>query len=85
MEKFKTKTRRLAMYLYTLGFDKTSTYENGIEIWWFDNSEELKKSLDFYFTMRKITGDTDGKKEQSVNKGRMQKDCRDVPKGNITH
>lgn len=55
------------MYLYALGFDRSSTYENGVEIWWFDNSEELKNSLDFYFKMRRKTGDAKGKYEQSSN------------------
>ena len=74
MNKFKTKTRRLAMYLYALGFDKSSTYENGIEIWWFDNSEELKKSLDFYFETRRNTGDANGKKEKT-NERRRNSNC----------
>ena len=74
MNKFKTKTRRLAMYLYALGFDRSSTYENGIEIWWFDNSEELKETLDFYFETRKKTGDANGKKEK-INEGRRNSNC----------
>lgn len=74
MNKFKTKTRRLAMYLYALGFDKSSTYENGIEIWWFDNSEELKESLDFYFETRRKTRDAKGKKEK-INERRRNSDC----------
>lgn len=55
------------MYLYALGFNRSSTYENGIEIWWFDNSDELKESLDFYFAMRGKTRDAKGKYEQTID------------------
>lgn len=75
MDKFKTKTRRLAMYLYALGFDRSSTYENDVEIWWFDNSEELKKSLDFYFETRRKTRDAKGKYEQDSDGRGTKTDC----------
>lgn len=44
--------KRLAKYLYSLGFNKISEYINGKEIWKFIKSDNLQKSLDFYFYMR---------------------------------
>ena len=60
------------MYLYALGFDRSSTYENGVEIWWFNNSDELKESLDFYFEMRGKTRDAKGEHEQKNNYRRKE-------------
>lgn len=40
-------------YLYSLGFEKTSGFENGKEYWTFEITNELNESLDFYFYMRK--------------------------------
>ena len=37
------------------GFDKESKFdENGKEYWLFERSQDLQKSLDFFFVMRKI-------------------------------
>lgn len=48
-EYFRVNNTRLAKYLYSLGFDKTSEYINGKETWLFKKSENLQKSLDFFF------------------------------------
>lgn len=40
-------------YLYSLGFEKTSEFENGKEFWTFEIDDLLNESLDFYFYMRK--------------------------------
>lgn len=54
MNKFKCKSVRLCRFLYGLGFDKESKFdENGNEYWLFEKSSELQESLDFYFKMRK--------------------------------
>lgn len=54
MEKFKCKSVRLCRYLYSLGFNKESKYDkNENEYWLFEKSNELQKSLDFFFVMRK--------------------------------
>lgn len=54
MEKFKCESVRLCRYLYGLGFDKESKFDkNGNEYWLFERSQELQKSLDFFFYMRK--------------------------------
>jgi len=50
---FRTDNRRTMRFLYNLGFDKQSEYENGKEVWIFQRSNELNESLDFYFYMRK--------------------------------
>ena len=52
--KFISKGIRLTRYLYSLGFDKESKIINDKEVWIFDYDENLQKSLDFYFSMRKI-------------------------------
>ena len=50
MEKFKCKSVRLCRYLYSLGFNKESKYDkNENEYWLFEKSNELQKSLDFFF------------------------------------
>lgn len=50
---FYVKSKRLSKYLYSLGFDKKSEFENGKEIWLFEKSKALQEALDFYFYMRK--------------------------------
>jgi hypothetical protein len=53
-EFFKCESIRLCRFLYSLGFDKKSlTDSNGNEYWVFKNNDNLKKSLSFYFSMRK--------------------------------
>lgn len=47
------KNKRLSKYLYSLGFDRKCTTENGIEKWEYIDSNELQESLEFYFNMRK--------------------------------
>lgn len=48
----KIKSKRLSKYLYSLGFDKQSKYENNNEIWLYEKSKELDEALDFYFAFR---------------------------------
>lgn len=55
---FVCESIRLMRFLYSLGFDKESFYENGKEYWRFYQSNELQESLDFYFCMRKKTNQT---------------------------
>ena len=50
----KIKNKRLSKYLYSLGFDRQCVKENTIEYWLYDKSNELQKSLCFYFYMRKL-------------------------------
>lgn len=54
MEKIKIKNKRLAKYLYSLGFDREYGFDKK-EYWLFPKSSELDESLDFYFYMRKKT------------------------------
>lgn len=54
MEKIKIRNKRLAKYLYSLGFDRECKNDN-YEYWLFNKSSELNESLDFYFYMRKKT------------------------------
>ena len=54
MKYFKCESIRLCRFLYSLGFDKKSIIENGKEIWLFEKDENLQKSLDFFFAMRKM-------------------------------
>ena len=52
--KFKCESVRLCRFLYSLGFDKESKFdEHGNEYWLFERSQDLQKSLDFFFIMRK--------------------------------
>ena len=53
MNTYRCESVRLCRFLYGLGFDKTSQYENGTEYWLFERSPELQESLDFFFVMRK--------------------------------
>lgn len=56
MEKIKIKNKRLAKYLYSLGFDRECKFDKRKnEYWLFIKSSELNESLDFYFYMRKKT------------------------------
>ena len=52
--KYKCESVRLCRFLYGLGFDKESKFdENNNEYWLFERSQELQNSLDFFFSMRK--------------------------------
>jgi len=52
--KYKCESVRLCRFLYGLGFDKESKFdENNHEYWLFERSPELQNSLDFFFSMRK--------------------------------
>ena len=53
--KYKVKNKRLSKYLYSLGFNSENIIENTIEYWLFENSNELKEALEFYFYMRNKT------------------------------
>lgn len=50
---FNVSSVRLMRFLYALGFDKESIYdENGVESWNFKYSQLLQQALNFYFDMR---------------------------------
>lgn len=52
-KKFKCKSVRLCRFLYGLGFNKESVFEeNGKEYWLFEKSNDLQESLNFFFYMR---------------------------------
>lgn len=52
--KYKCDSVRLCRFLYSLGFEKESKFdENKKEYWLFERSHDLQKSLDFFFSMRK--------------------------------
>ena len=52
--KYKCESVRLCRFLYSLGFEKESRFdENKNEYWLFERSQDLQKSLDFFFCMRK--------------------------------
>lgn len=51
--KYRVTSIRLMRFLYGLGFDKESDYTNSQETWLFERSDELNKSLAFFFNMRK--------------------------------
>ena len=52
--KYKCESVRLRRFLYTLGFDKESRFDdNKKEYWLFERSQDLQKFLDFFFGMRK--------------------------------
>ena len=54
MDNYKCESIRLCRFLYSLGFDKKSEIdENNKEYWTFERSQDLQKSLDFFFSMRK--------------------------------
>lgn len=46
------KNKRLSKYLYSLGFERISCFDNEKEFWKFKNSKELQEALEFYFSMR---------------------------------
>ena len=50
---YKTKNKRLAKYLYSLGYNRKNIEIKNEEYWIFDESSTLKESLDFYFYIRK--------------------------------
>lgn len=50
---YKTNNKRLAKYLYSLGYERKSIIVDQKEYWVFEESSTLKESLDFYFYMRK--------------------------------
>lgn len=51
---YKCESIRLCRFLYSLGFDKKSYFDNNQnEYWLFEKSDDLQKSLDFYFSMRR--------------------------------
>ena len=53
-KKYKCESVRLCRFLYSLGFDKESMFdENNKEYWLFEQTQDLQKSLDFFFIMRK--------------------------------
>ena len=52
MEKIKIRNKRLAKYLYSLGFNRECVFDKK-EYWLFSKSSELDEALDFYFYMRK--------------------------------
>lgn len=52
---FYVKNQRLAKYLYSVGFDKTSEYKDNQEIWRFEKSDVLQEALDFYSYIRNKT------------------------------
>ena len=52
--KYKCESVRLCRFLYSLGFEKESIFdENKKEYWLFERSQDLQKSLDFFFSMRR--------------------------------
>lgn len=60
---FKTYSKRTSKFLYSLGFNKTSFFdENKTEYWIYERSNALNDALDFYFKFRennKKAGDID--------------------------
>lgn len=50
---YKVKNKRMAKYLYSLGFERKSFFENGTEYWMFRKNKNLQEAVDFYFNMRK--------------------------------
>lgn len=52
-KEYKVKNKRLAKYLYSLGFDRKSVISEGEEYWIFASGALLSEALDFYFYMRK--------------------------------
>nr|DAE79308.1 MAG TPA: hypothetical protein [Caudoviricetes sp.] len=54
MNYFKCESIRLCRYLYSLGFEKESRFdENKKEYWIFKKTTDLQKALGFFFYMRK--------------------------------
>lgn len=72
-DKYKCESVRLCRYLYGLGFDKESKFdENNKEYWLFERSPELQSSLDFFFDMRKKLKDkkSNGANENDTTKNK---------------
>lgn len=66
---FKCNSIRLSRYLYSLGFEKTSKYDdNGKEYWLFKRSPLLQKALDFFFIMRRQTGVNENAREMEFRR-----------------
>lgn len=55
MKNFRCESIRLMRFLYSLGFEKTSVFDDktGEEYWLFEKTDMLQESLNFYFYMRK--------------------------------
>lgn len=64
--KFKVKNKRLSKYLYSLGFNRECVLTNDCEYWYFNKSDAFQEALDFYFYMRKRTGDA--KRQKDIQK-----------------
>ena len=50
--KYKVQNKRLSKYLYSLGFERESYFEDNKEYWLFIKSNAFQEALDFYFYMR---------------------------------
>lgn len=46
------RNKRLSKYLYSLGFNREIKYEDGKELWFFVDSNNIQEALKFYFYMR---------------------------------
>jgi hypothetical protein len=57
MKKITIKNKRLSKYLYSLGFARETSFIKEKEQWLFEESDDLKEALDFYFYMRKKNRD----------------------------
>lgn len=52
-QKFKCESIRLCRYLYSLGFNKESKFDQkNHEYWLFEKTDLLQNALNFYFSMR---------------------------------
>lgn len=76
-DKFVCESIRLQRFLYSLGFDKESFFEDGVEKWRFNMSKELQESLDFYFMFRNkmkllkgVNENANNTKGKKMDKGR---------------
>jgi len=50
------KSKRIKRFLYNLGFEFTLNITNGKEEYLFQESPQLKESIDFYYKIRKTFG-----------------------------
>lgn len=77
-KKYKCDSVRLCRFLYSLGFDKESKYDKDKkEYWLFERSQDLQKSLDFFFSMRKRTkylGVNDANEQKNYNRRIISRD-----------
>ena len=56
MKKYRVKNTRLSKYLYSLGFERFTCFDNdNQEYWLFEISDAFQEALDFYFYMRNKT------------------------------